>query len=299
MTNRNKGLFFAFISAVLYGTIPLFDKIFVHYFHPLFVALGLTFIVDLYFLIVCLFRRDFLKNFMCKEIIWVVMLGIFAAIGSILVFSGLLSGKASHAGFFFQFETFFASILAFFVLKEKLNKKQIKGLICMFAGAYIFITSFSYSFETTSLFFLGSAFVWGANDVIVRSKIKHFSPFFLAFGRNFFSLCILLPIAIRYVPENLQKVSFENLIYFLIYGLVVAGTILLLYIAFRYVKIVEAISYQTFSPVVAAVSAFFILGERLSGIQIIGGAVILFGLYLTTRGLPTKETQSCSCKHVI
>ena len=283
MHNRTKGLLFAFISSILYGTIPIIGKTFVHNFHPLFVAFILTLIVDLYFVGITLWRKDLFDNFKRKEIIWVILLGVFAALGSIFAFFGLSVSRASHAGFFFQFEVFFAAILAFFFLKEKLYKNQIKGLVLMGIGAYLFGTSLSYSFETGSLFFLGSAFLWGANDVIVKNKIKHFSPFFLAFGRNFFSLIILFPISVRYIPENLQKLNMQDLFYFLFYGLIVAGTILLLYIAFRHIRTAEATSYLLFSPIITAVGAFLIFGEQLNTIQLIGGAVIIVGLYLMTQ----------------
>ncbi len=287
MQSRNKGLLLAFISSVLYGTIPLLGKAFVHNFHPLFVALVVTAVVDLYFAGIVLWRKDLFNNFIRKEIVWVVLLGIFAATGSIFAFFGLFVSHATNAGFFFQFETFFAAILAFFFLKEKLLQSQIRGLMFMLVGAYIFATSLFYSFEIGNLFFLCSAFVWGINDIIAKNKIKYFSPFFLAFGRNFFSLVVLFPIAIRYVPENLQKLEIQDIFYFLLYGLVVAGLILFLYIAFRYIKTAEATSYQLLSPIITAVIALFIFGERLSIMQIAGGAIILIGLYLMAK----KQTK--------
>lgn len=283
MSNRTKGLLFAFISSILYGTIPILGKAFVYNFHPLFVAFAFTLIVDLYFAGIALWRKDLFHNFKGKEITWVILLGIFAALGSIFAFFGFYVGRASDAGFFFQFETFFAAILAFFLLKEKLYKSQIKGLALMGVGAYLFGTSLFYSFEIENLFFLGSALLWGANDVIVKSKIRRFSPFFLAFGRNFFSLFILLPISFRYIPQNLQKLAIQDIFYFLLYGLVAAGLILLLYTSFKYLKTAEAMSYQLFAPIITAVMAFFIFDEQLNTIQLIGGAVILGGLFLMTK----------------
>lgn len=287
MSNRSKGLLFAFISSILYGTIPLLGKAFVYSFHPLFVAFVITLTVDLYFAGIALWRKDLFHNFQHKELRYVILIGAFAAIGSIFAFLGLSIGKASHAGFFFQFETFFAAILASFFLKEKLYKIQIGGLVLMGIGAYVFGTSLSYSFETGSLFFLGSAFVWSINSVIAKSMVKHFSPFFLAFGRNFFSLLILFPLSFRYIPENLQKLAIQDVFYFLLYGLVVSGLILLLYTAFKYIKTAEALSYQLLSPIVTVALAFFIFGERLNTIQFIGGAFILGGLFLMTKKLGT------------
>ena len=39
-------------------------------------------------------------------------------------------------------------------------------------------------------------------------------------------------------------------------------------------------------PVVAAVLAWMILGERLSGLQLVGGAIVIAGIMLAKRSLP-------------
>ena len=58
MSNQTKGFSFALTSAVLYGLIPILGKIFVHNFHPIFVAFILTLIVGLYFAVITLWRKD-------------------------------------------------------------------------------------------------------------------------------------------------------------------------------------------------------------------------------------------------
>jgi len=237
-------------------------------------------LADFFLGVIAFWRKEIFHNLNLKNIFWAAVLGFFSALGSIFAFLGLSVGRANEAGFLFQLETFFAAILAFLFLKEKLYKIQIRGLLIMGIGAYIFGTSLSYSFEIGNLFFLGSAFVWSINSVIAKSMVKHFSPFFLAFGRNFFSLIILFPISVRYIPDNLKKLEVQDVFYFLLYGLVVAGLILLLYFAFRYIKTAEAVSYQLLSPILTAIMAFLIFGERLNTIQLIGGAIILLGLFL-------------------
>ena len=280
MSNQKKGIVFALASAVLYGLIPILGKKFVADFPPLFVAFMVTILAGFFIGVIAFWRKEIFRNLILKNIFWVATLGFFAALGSIFAFLGLSIGRASEAGFLFQLETFFAAILAFFFLKEKLSQNQVLGLVAMLIGGYIFSTSLSFSFEMGSLFFIGSAFVWGINDIIVKRKRKNLSPFFLAFGRNFFSLFILFPLAIQYLPENLQKLTGQDVFYFLIYGLVVSGIILSLYFALGFIKTAEALSYQLFSPIITSIIAFFIFGERLSTIQLIGGGVILVGLYL-------------------
>lgn len=291
MSDQKKGIAFALVSAALYGLIPILGKKFVADFPPLFVAFMVVLLADFFIGVVAFWRKEIFRNLILKNIFWVAALGFFAALGSIFAFLGLSIGRASDAGFLFQLEIFFAAILAFLFLKEKLSQNQVGGLVLMFVGTYVFSTSLSYSFEIGNLFFLGSAFVWGINDIIVKRKRKNLSPFFLAFGRNFFSLFILFPLAIQYLPENLQKLTGQDVFYFLIYGLVVSGIILSLYFAFGYIKTAEALSYQLFSPILTAIIAFYIFGERLNTIQLIGGVVILVGLYLMTqssRGLAKR-----------
>ncbi|MBI3070198.1 MAG: DMT family transporter, partial [Candidatus Levybacteria bacterium] len=160
MSNRQKGFALAFFSAVLYGTVPILGKKFVNVFHPLFVAFALTLVTGCYFTITALWKKDLFRNFVFKKIKWIALIGFFATLGSIFSFFGLSFGRANEAGFFFQFETFFAGILAFLFLKERLSASQVKGLAVMFIGAYLFLTPFSFSLRIGNLFFLGSALVW-------------------------------------------------------------------------------------------------------------------------------------------
>jgi len=291
MPNQKKGITFALASAALYGLIPILGKKFVADFPPLFVAFMVTILAGFFIGAIAFWRKEIFHNLNLKNIFWVAVLGFFAGLGSIFAFLGLSLGRASEAGFIFQFETFFAAIFAFLFLKEKLSQNQALGLVAMLIGGYVFSTSLSYSFEIGNLFFLGSAFVWGINDIIVKSKRKNLSPFFLAFGRNFFSLFILFPLAIQYLPDNLQKLTGQDAFYFLIYGLVVSGIILSLYFALGFIKTAEATSYQLISPIITAVIAFFIFGERLNTIQLIGGGVILTGLYLMTGKIQKQKKR--------
>lgn len=283
MSNRAKGFTLALISALLYGIIPVIGKQFVNHFSPLFVAFAVTIIADLFLGIIVFWRKEMIKNFLKKEIPWVIGIGLLAASGSVFSFFGLSLGKASEAGFFFQFETFFAGILAFFLFKEKLSSFQVKGFLLMFIGAFIFTNALFLSFRISNLFFLGSAFVWGLNDVIIKRKTKNFSSFFLSFGRNFFSALFLFPFAFRYIPNNIQKINTGDIFYFLLYGAIVAAIILCLYSALSYIKTAEATSFQLLIPLVTLTVAFFVLGEQMSSSQILGAALILCGLFLITQ----------------
>lgn len=284
MSNRAKGLLLACVSAVLYGTIPVLAKIMVATFPPLLVAFIITVIGDCYFAAIAAARGELIRNFSHRHFRWIILIGFLAALGSFFSFTGISLGTASEAGFLFQLETSFAAILAYVFLKEKLSKQQICGLLLMFLGGYLFAVGLTQpAIGAGSPFLLAAAFVWGAIVTIIRRRTRDFSPFFIAFGRSFFSAVFLVPFAIWYVPQYIGRVSVIHALYFLLYGSIVAGMLLTLYTALRYIKVAEATAFQVLIPIITATIAFSTLGERLEQPQLIGGALILLGLFLIAR----------------
>ena len=265
---------------MLYGTIPIFGKISVTIFSPLFVTFTIPLVVAILLGLIVVIKKKVIKNLAKKDVLWILALGFFAALGSLFSFKGLSLGRASDAGFLLQLEIVFAAILAYIFLKEKLFTKQIIGLIFMIFGVYVFFFGEVFPLRIANILFLSASFVWGINDVIVRKNLKTLSPFYLAFGRYFFSSIIIFPFAASSFYENTKKVTIENALFLLLYAILIAGLILLLYHALKYVKTAEAIAFQLLAPILTAIISFFFLGERMEIARLVGGIVILVGLFL-------------------
>lgn len=280
MSSRTKGFLFALLAAFLYGLVPVLGKKFVSIYPPLFLAFIITITTDIFLTALVLIKKELFKNLFKKTTLWVILLGFFAALGSYFSFVGLTWGSASAAGFFFQFQAFFAAILAFIFLRETLSKYQILGLLIMLMGAYFFSSPFTLNLG--NIFFLSAAFVWGINTVITR-KIRKVSPFFQAFGRNTFSAIFLLPISYKYVFQNIGSVNPSNSPSFMLYGAVLAGFFIASYMSLRLIKAGESTSLQLISPLITLAIAFALLGERLTAMEVLGGALVLSGLYLIVK----------------
>lgn len=283
MSDRTKGLLFALLAATFYGLIPIFGKKFVSIFSPLFVALIVTIVADFYLTALVIWKKELFKNLFKNGARWVILLGFLAALGSYSSFVGLSLGKASAAGFFFQFEAFFAAILAFVLLREKLSSYQTIGLVIMIFGATVFSIPLSSSLNLGNLFFLFAAFVWGLNVVITRSKARELSPFFLAFGRSTFSALFLLPVSYNYIQESMGIIQSVHVLFLLLYGAVIAGFLLSSYTSLRFIKAAETTSFQLISPLITVAIASVLLGESLTVIQLLGGLLVLSGLYLIVK----------------
>lgn len=280
MSNRNKGVLLALASAVLSGTIPIFGKITVTIFPPLFVTFVIPAIVAVLLGFIAVLKKEVVKNLAKKNALWILAIGFFAALGSLFSFHGLSIGRASDAGFLLQFEVLFASTFAYVFLKEKLSFWQITGIILMIFGGYVFTFATTFSFRIANILFLTTSFVWAINTVIVKSQLKNFSPIFLAFGRYFVSSIILFSFSVSSFGENLNKITIQNVFLLLSYAVVIVGLVLLLYHALKYVKTAEAISCQLLTPILTALIGFFFLKESLETGRLVGGGVVLIGLFL-------------------
>lgn len=281
MSDRNKGILLALTGSILSGTIPIFGKISVTIFSPLFVAFVIPAMVASLLGLIFVFKKETLiKQAGKKQILWIVALGFFAALGSLFSFQGLSLGKASDAGFLLQLELLFAGIFAYIFLKETLSFRQIIGILLMILGAYVFTFKTTFSFNIANILFLLAAFVWGINTVIVRRQLKRFSPLYIAFGRYFVSSIILFSFSFSTFDQNLKKITTENALLFMFYAVVIVGLVLLFYNALKYIKAAEASSCQLLAPILTALISFFFLGERVEIGQLAGGIVILLGLFL-------------------
>lgn len=280
MSDRNKGILLALTGALLYSTIPIFGKIAVTIFSPIFVTFVVPALVALLLFVIVIIKKEIIKNVPKKDALWIVAIGFFAALGSLFSFQGLSLGKASDAGFLLQFELLFSGILAYIFLKEKLSFRQIVGILLMMLGAYVFTFKTTFLLNIANILFLLAAFVWGINTVIVRRQLKNFSPLYIAFGRYFVSSLILFSFATSSFSENIKKITAENAFLFLLYAVVVSGLILLLYHSLRYIKAAEASSFQLLAPILTAIISVFFLGEHIEAVRLMGGGVVILGLFL-------------------
>lgn len=288
MLDRNKGILLALAGAVLYGTIPIFGKIAVTIFSPLFITFVVPALVAFSLFIIVIIKKDVIKNVPKKNALWIVAIGFFAALGSLFSFQGLSLGKASDAGFLLQFEVFFAAIFAYFFLKEKLSFRQIIGIALMILGAYIFTFKTTFSFSIANILFLSASFVWGINTVIVRKQLERFSPLHIAFGRYLISSIILFSFAASSFSENVKKVTIENILLLFLYAVVIAGLVLLFYNALKYIKAAEVSSLQVIAPIITALISIVFLEEHLGTGSLIGGTIIFLGLLLMIKRRPFK-----------
>jgi len=181
----------------------------------------------------------------------------------------------------------FTSFFAYLILKERLNKLNIIGLILSFIGILVMVVdnklNFLFSPKGIALLFLAvfSAVGYG----ISLKKLAHiYSPFSIITYQNIIGLLLFLPLflifdfkhflsvqpTVRLVGSLLQLSIFASSLAFICWVYVI-----------RHLGVSKASIFTNLIPIITAIFSFFILNEMLTINKIFGIIIVLSGVSLS------------------
>ncbi len=189
-------------------------------------------------------------------------------------------------------------IISFF-RGERLSKLSIIGLIISFCGVcvifYDHLSDFLIpSFRFGILISLFSTLTWAFGTLYTKKKATTFNPYF-SLGLQMFLSSILVfaytgATGISIPLSEIPAISWWSIGYLVLFGSV------LTFIAFIYAlqNLPAEISsnYSYINPIIAVVLGAIIFGEDLNAAIVIGGFVILSGLYMINYSLRKKRQNT-------
>ena len=214
------------------------------------------------------------------------------AINQLLFVKGLSLTFSIHAALLMLTTPILIVIIAAWILKERLNKFKISGLVLGITGAVILVTS-KENFGEGSKAYLGdlliisNAIAYTFYFILVKPLMKSYDPILIIrviFTIGFF---MMLPFCWQEFNEvswyTFTPLAWTNL------GLVVITGTFLAYLFNVYgIKILGASiagSYIYSQPIFAAAIAISFLGESLTATKLAAAACIFLGLYLSNKTL--------------
>ncbi len=227
-------------------------------------------------------KKDFIRFTLCA------LTGI--AINQLLFLKGLSLTYSIHASLLMLTTPILITIIAAWLLKERLNNYKIAGLFLGILGATVLITAKENKGDG-SMILLGDTLIilnaisYTVYFILVKPLMKEYHPITVIrviFTIGFF---MILPFGWREfaeVPWELYNAAaYINLI------LIVIGGTFLAYILNVYgIKILGASMAGTYiysQPVFAALIAVLFLGEELAVYKIIAAVFIFTGVYLSNK----------------
>lgn len=183
----------------------------------------------------------------------------------------------------------FASIFAFFVLKERLTPINIIGLLLSFAGVgvILFEGAMEIDFKPIGvLFLLLAVFAAVGYGIVLLKYIQRYSTFTVIVYQNSLGVLWFLPLFFLRDFSKLSSDIFvpEMLIPLFELAILCSATAFLLYTyGVRKLGMSKANVFSNLIPVFTAIFAYFILDEAITMQKVVGILIVITGLFLSQR----------------
>jgi drug/metabolite transporter (DMT)-like permease len=245
----------------------------------------------------------FLKTFTYQDIAILVMIALFGgAIGTISIVKALFLvnfKELSIVVLLQKLQPVFAIALASVILKEKLSKYFIIwAVIALFGGYFLTFGLETPDFRTGSnttlaaLYALIAAFSFGSSTVFSKMILQRYSFKTATFYRyGITALLMFLFILVTGKLNNVTQVTANNWVIFIIIAFTTgSGAIFLYYHGLNRVKAILAIMCELFFPISTIFFDYLINGNRLSVIQWISAAVMIYAIISLNRSQQIEKS---------
>jgi drug/metabolite transporter (DMT)-like permease len=300
MRNQNKT--FAYmeivISLLIVGSTSIIGKVLTNSL-PIFLVNGLSLIVaSIIYLIIILLKKVDIFKISRRDYFIIFLVGFFGTfLYRIAFFYGLKYTSASEAGIISSSLPAVFGFGTYILLKEKLTRNQIKGIIFSVIGLLLinFNSAIGFSISTKQIIGNGLVFfsvIMGALFTIISGFLsRKITPLMISSLTSFFSALLFLPFMIIDLNKfNLFSISYKGFLLIIYYAIFVTVISFLLWFdSLKTISISTAGVFTSLIPLTSIVLGFVILKESLNLNQIIGAIFILISIVMISKANPNKN----------
>lgn len=272
-----KGTLLAAAAAFLWAAIIILTKFIIRAGdNPLNVIFWLTILATPFWIGLLFSKKAEVKKMRKKDFQTLLLIGLVGPLlGAIVEIFALKYTQATNFSFLIRSSLLFTIVFAALFLGERVTKKKLTIATLILIGAYLIATSGKIIHLSLGdgLTLLEAALIAFGNTILGKIAIKTMSSQLSAAGSFLVSV---LPVTVLTFATNSFAVPHAvGLI--LILTVVEIVSVLNRFNAYKYCSASFLAMTYSATPVIVTVFAFFLLGEQLSLIQIIGGLLIVSG----------------------
>lgn len=232
-------------------------------------------------------KQLFKENF--SYFFWMALVGV--AIYNTMIYQAGHSTTAINMALYGSIiHPIVATLLAAWLVQEKLNWKSIAGIILGIMGIIVLLskgnlnTLLHLKFATGDLWMIGAGFCFGSYNVFVRKKpigISNNSFLLVLFAIGTILLC---PFAI-YEMQYIQPAHFNKQLLMIVLYLGIGNSTIAYLLwnrAIQRLGSAKTALFGTLIPFLSSIEALFILQEQFNIFQIISGVIIISGIVINT-----------------
>ena len=216
-----------------------------------------------------------------------------ATVAPILYFTGVQQSSAVNASLLTNSEVLFTALIGFGVFHESLRRRQLAEGLLIAMGVVVISVNLQSGLVSSSqgvagnVLLVGASIFWSIDNNLSRVAsqrvgISMIAKFKGLIGGGITVIFLVVSSSLAVPPTSLPLIA--------ILAVVFTAMTLLSVGAFRLIGAVRTILVFSLSSVLGPVFAFIILGESVSLVQVVGGALILSGVYLIQRSeVPNRK----------
>ena len=214
-----------------------------------------------------------------------ILLAIFAGWTNLGFVLALLEGEVVRVMILFYLSPVWATLLAFFILNERLKKRNIFALVLAIAGVFLISwhpeIEFMKSFDRADFYAISSGLAFAITNILVR-KIGGLTHT-VKMCSSWFGVSVLAGCGILLTHDSFPVVTLNNLLLIIVLGfpLMIIMTWTAQYAVSNLPIYLSSVLFL-FEIIVGAVSAVMLANELITVIQFIGIVMILSAGLLNT-----------------
>jgi drug/metabolite transporter (DMT)-like permease len=215
-----------------------------------------------------------------RKLGWVSLAGGLVFLGSDLQQAGLETTSAANAGFLTTLYTVFVPILLAVGWRQRVGRYAWVAALLAVAGGMLLSTGGVYQAATGDALEVAGALAWAFHVIVVSRAVRQVDVLQFSFGQ--FVVCGLLNLAVGVLSGDFPAQGLVNAWWAVAYAgfLSVGVAYTLQVVGQKTAPPADAAILLSMEAVFAAVFGFLLLGEGLSGIQLIGCALLMAAILL-------------------
>jgi drug/metabolite transporter (DMT)-like permease len=189
------------------------------------------------------------------------------------------------------------AIMAVVWLRERLPRRRILGIGLAVAGVLLIVSRTTPDANardplTGNLLMFGTVLAWSVYTMLAK-RAADLDPLLVTAGVSALGTLMLVPAALvetpRGVASTISVASWIKIVY--LGAFASAGSYLFYNRALRDLEASQVGAFVNLVPVIGAVSGVVVLGETLAPLAMLGGALVIGGVWIASRG-PTRSRRS-------
>lgn len=241
-----------------------------------------------------------------KDLPIYVSLGLIGMFGyHVLFFISLKYTSAVNASMIAATNPLMTTVLASFLIKERLGIKKILSILLSLSGVMLVITGGSieviqsFGYNIGDLIMIIAVLCWAVYSVMVKRVVDNYSPLILTTYSFIVCTIALVPFVIYEKPltymRNTSLVGWVAVIYMAIFPSVIGY--LIQQVSIKSIGASRTSIFINLVPVFSIILSTIFLNESITSIKVVGALLIIAGVYSINRGSVKAIKRKAEANH--